>query len=191
MGSVRRRGGAVRVGLDDAEVVLLASVVGQVRALLVDALPEGLADGTADPLQSLAAMQGREPTVPGDPVMQRLLPDAYRDDPESASEYRRLMDTDLRLQKAAALQRILDDLAGGGTRKGNEVRLELADDVAELWLYGLNDVRLVLGTAAGVTEDLEAERESWEPGSARQMQLGVYDWLTWLQDALVRAVSSG
>ncbi len=194
MGSVRRRGGPgsggrVRVGLDAAEVVLLASLAGQVRGLLVADLPEGLADTETDPLQSMTALSAAEVRPPEEPVMRRLLPDAYRDDPDSAGEYRRLMEADLRLQKAAALQRVLDDLAGAAPRKRDELRLELDDASAEQWLYALTDVRLVLGTTLGVTEDMEGEREDLEPGSARFMQLGIYDWMTWLQDAIVQAVS--
>lgn len=189
MGSVRRRGGMVRVNLDGPEVALLSSLVAQVRALLVEELPEGLADGTADPLETLTAMRTADVAAPADPVMQRLLPDAYRDNPELAGEYRRLMDADLRLQKAAALQRILEDVSSGGTRKGDELRLELSDEAAAQWLYGLNDVRLVLGTALDVSEDMDDERAALEPGSPREMQLGLYDWLTWLQDALVRAAA--
>jgi hypothetical protein len=191
VGSVRRRGGVVRVGLDDAEVVLLASLAGQVRAMLVAGLPEGLADGEADPLQTLTAIRASEITPSDDPVMRRLLPDAYRDDPDSAGEYRRLMDADLRMQKAAALQRVVDDLSGGGTRKNEGLRLELDDAVAEQWLYALTDIRLVLGTMLGVSEEMDEERASLEPGSQRFMQLGIYDWTTWLQDAIVTAVSGG
>jgi hypothetical protein len=191
MGSVRRRAGGVRVGLDDPEVVLLAGLVGQVRALLVAELPEGLVDGTADPLQALTALRTTQLTAPDDPVMLRLLPDAYRDDPDASGEYRRLMDADLRLQKAAALERILDDLSDGGVRKGGELRVQLDDAAAQQWLYGINDVRLALGTTLDVKEDMEAERAALEPGSQRDLQLGIYDWVTWLQDAIVRAVSSG
>jgi hypothetical protein len=191
MGSVRRRGGQVRVELDPAEVVLLASLVGQVRQLLVEDLPEGLADSTADPLQALVGLRSADPTMSEDPILARLLPDAYRDDDGAAAEYRRLMDTDLRLQKAAALRHVLDDLAGAGTvssrtMRGGELRVGLSDEDAGHWLYAVNDIRLALGTTLGVTEDL-AERD--DETSPRSSGLAVYDWLTWLQDAMVRAVS--
>lgn len=188
MGSVRRKSGAVRVGLDSAEVVLLASLAGQVRAMLADDLPEDLADGSADPLDVLAVTRA-DVSPPHDPVMRRLLPDAYRDDPEPASEFRRLMDADVRIQKCAALQQVIDDLAGPGTSKGDERRFLLPEEAAERWLYALTDIRLALGTALGITEDMTEELESLEPGSQRFMQLGIYDFVTWLQDAIVRVVS--
>jgi uncharacterized protein DUF2017 len=117
------------------------------------------------------------------------LPDAYRDDPEAATEYRRLMDADLRSQKAAALQRVLDDLSGAGVRRGGEHRLELSEELVTPWLYALTDVRLALGTTLDVSEDMEAELESLEPDSPRYAGLAVYDWVGWLQDTIVRAAS--
>jgi Domain of unknown function (DUF2017) len=188
VGSVRRRGRKVRVELDPAEVVLLASLVGQVRQILTDGLPEGSAD-SEDPLQALLGVRSSESAVSEDPILARLLPDAYRDDDEAASEYRRLMDTDLRLQKSAALQRVLDGLAGGGTHRGGELRIELVEDDAAQWLYALTDLRLALGTTLGVSEDIDAEIAARQVDSERGAGLAVYDWLTWLQDATVRAVS--
>ena len=190
MGSVRRRGGLVRIEVDSTEAVMLASLVGQVRQLLTEGLPEGLADATGDPLQTLVGLRSSETAVPDDPILARLLPAAYRDDDAAAAEYRSLMETDLRLQKSAALQRVLDDLAGAGTRRGGELRIELSDEDAATWLFALTDVRLALGTTLGVTEDLDAETEARETDSPRAAGLAVYDWLTWLQDATVRAVST-
>ena len=190
MGSVRRKhgrgfGSRVRVALDDPEVVLLGSLMGQVRQLL------GGDDVAAaeDSIDALLTMPKAAVETPEDPVLARLLPDAYRDDDAAAGEFRRLMDGDLRAQKCAGLQRVIDDLASRGTRKGTELRLELDDEGAQQWLYAINDVRLALGTTLDVTEDLDETRAELEPGSPRYMQLGVYDWVTWLQDAIVRAAS--
>jgi hypothetical protein len=173
------------VSLSDPEVVLLASLMGQVKQLL-----GGDAVAAADdPIDALLTMPPAEVAAPVDPVLVRLLPDAYRDDDEAAGEFRRLMDGDLRAQKCAGLQRVIDDLASPGGRKGTESRLELDDEAAQQWLYAINDVRLALGTTLDVTEDMDGERAELEPDSARSMQLGVYDWVTWLQEAIVRAVS--
>jgi hypothetical protein len=184
MGSVRRRAGAVRVGLVEDEVVLLASLSNAVMQILGGAGPPP----SDDPVEALVGLPSGAVEAPQDPVLARLLPDAYRDDDAAAGEFRRLMDGDLRAQKCAALQRVLDDLADGGTRKGNELRFELDDEAAQQWLYATNDVRLVLGTLLGVTEDMEQERSSLEPDSPRAVQLALYDWLTWLQNAIVEAV---
>ncbi|HVT19958.1 MAG TPA: DUF2017 domain-containing protein [Mycobacteriales bacterium] len=184
MGSVRRKGAVVRVGLAEDEVVLLASLASGVMQLLGGPAPTA----SDDPVESLLAMPATAVDAPQDPVLARLLPDAYRDDDAAAGEFRRLMDGDLRAQKRGALQRMLDDLAGAGVRKGGELRFELDDEAAQQWLYATNDIRLVLGTTLGVTEDMAADRATLEPGSPRDVQLMVYDWMTWLQNAVVEAV---
>ena len=164
MGSVRRKGGVVRVELESAEVVLLASLVGQVRELLTI--------GASD-----------------DPVVARLLPDAYRDDAEAAAEYRELMDGDLRRQKVGALEQVLDDLTSNGSPHGDGQRFELSDEVVTPWLYALTDVRLTLGTSLDVTEDWAADFESLDADSPRRAGLAVYDWLSWLQTMIIEAAS--
>ena len=69
---------------------------------------------------------------------------------------------------------------------GGEVRLTL--EQADAWLGALNDVRLALGTALDVTEDMPDELPAEDP---RSSHLGVYHWLTWVQDSLVNAMAAG
>ncbi|HVW80952.1 MAG TPA: DUF2017 domain-containing protein [Mycobacteriales bacterium] len=190
MGKVRRRGGAIRVDLEAAEIVLLASLVSQVRDLLVADLTDADAGGdSADPLAAIVGLPAGPASRPDDPVLARLLPDAYREDGEASDEYRRLMEGDLRAQKAGALQRVLDDLSGTGVRHGDGQRFELADEAVTPWLYALTDVRLALGTRLDVSEDVEADLAALEPGSPELAAFAVYDWLGWLQNAVVEAAS--
>src|SRR5215471_8482565 len=72
----------------------------------------GTGAGPGEPVLSaedLAAMIGATgPTSPpADPVLARLLPDAYRDDPEAAGEFRRYTEQGLRSDKVAAAQTVL------------------------------------------------------------------------------------
>ena len=53
-----------------------------------------------------------------------------------------------------------------------------------MWLAALNDVRLALGTALDVTEDMP---DDVDPDDPRAAHLGVYHWLTFVQDGLVQA----
>jgi hypothetical protein len=62
----------------------------------------------------------------------------------------------------------------------------LTDEQAQAWLFALNDVRLALGTVLDVTEDMPDELP---PDDPRAPHLGVYHWLTWVQDSLIHAVS--
>jgi len=69
---------------------------------------------------------------------------------------------------------------------GGRVRLSAGD--AEAWLRSLNDVRLALGVVLGITEDYEREFRELGPEDPRGAYLHVYDWLTFLQESLVRAL---
>jgi hypothetical protein len=115
-------------------------------------------------------------------VLARLLPDAYRDDPEAAGEFRRYTEQGLRSGKVAAAHTVLATLPSDGGR----VRLSAGD--AEAWLRSLNDVRLALGVTLGITEDYEHELSELDPEDPREAYLHVYDWLTFLQETLVRAL---
>ena len=119
---------------------------------------------------------------PEDPVLARLLPDAYGDDPEAAGEFRRYTEPDLRSGKVAAARTVLATLPASGGR----VRLSAGD--AEAWLRSLNDVRLALGVVLGITEDYEHEFANLDPEDPREAYLHVYDFLTFLQETLVRAL---
>jgi len=119
---------------------------------------------------------------PEDPVLARLLPDAYGDDPEAAGDFRRYTEQGLRSGKVAAARTVLATLPSDGGR----VRLSPGD--AEAWLRSLNDVRLALGVLLGITEDYEHEPAELDPEDPREAYLHVYDWLTFLQETLVRAL---
>jgi hypothetical protein len=182
MTSFRRVGNGVVVAFDEVEASLLRHLVGEVSALLE---PE---DGTAgsadvaesdpgDPLAELADLDAAAPEPPTDPVVARLLPAGYRDDPESAGEFRRLTEPALRQQKRQNAARLLADLPGEG---GGEVRLD--PETTERWLTALNDVRLALGTRLDLTEDMP-EPDQDDPDAPAYV---VYVWLTQLQDVLVQ-----
>ncbi|HEY5990560.1 MAG TPA: DUF2017 domain-containing protein, partial [Streptosporangiaceae bacterium] len=136
---------------------------------------------TADDLEALLRPAGPvEP--PADPAIARLLPNGYRDDPEAAGEFRRYTEQGLRSGKVAAARTVLATLPGDGGR----VRLGRED--AEVWLRALNDVRLALGVRLEITEDYEHELADDSGTDPRSAYLQVYDWLTFLQESLVRAL---
>ena len=121
-------------------------------------------------------------TPPDDPVLARLLPDAYRDDTEAAGEFRRFTEQDLRSGKAAAARTVLDTLPEEGGK------VELSEQDAQVWLRALNDVRLALGVRLEITEDTAQRSQDLDPADPRSAYLWVYDWLTYLQETLVRAL---
>lgn len=145
--------------------------------------PAGRGEPDLSPADLAAMLGATGPTSPPqDPVLARLLPDAYRDDPEAAGEFRRYTEQDLRSGKVAAAQTVLATLPA----EGGQVRLGPED--AQAWLRALNDVRLAIGTVLGITEDYEDELEAASSAHPRSAYLEVYHWLGYLQDSLVRAL---
>jgi hypothetical protein len=188
MGSVRRKGALARVTLESDEIGLLRALVVQVLELLDPGSPAA----DADPLEALVGMSSTPVEAPTDPALKRLLPDAYREDEEAAEEFRRLTDSDVRTAKRAALQRIvdaLDSLAGAEPTRSGGFRLDLDEPAVSAWLPALTDVRLALASRFGIDEDVDAERSVVEPGTVRYDEIALYDWLSWLQDALVSVVA--
>jgi hypothetical protein len=191
----------VRVALEPAEVALLLYLSAQVADLLAESPRSGESEGTpedgsadadvdVDPLEQLIDTTLEPVDTPEDPVVRRLLPDAYRDDTEAAGEFRRLTDADLRAAKRRGLSQITADLtAPESVQRGGVVRLELDEEQASAWLPALTDVRLALGTRIDVTEDMADERMELSVDSPRYAEIATYDWLSWLQDAMVRALT--
>ncbi len=117
----------------------------------------------------------RELIEQDDPDAARLFPSAYRDDPEAAAEYDRLMRGELATGRLAAL-RIVERTLGAKTVDGAEL---------EAWVGVLNDLRLVLGERLAVNEELDLERLA-----RREPRYAVYAWLTWLQATMIDALAS-
>lgn len=147
--------------------------------------PAGTGPGRpSDPLDDLARLLGQTgpATPPDDPVLARLLPDAYSDDAEAAGDFRRFTETELRDGKAAAARTVLATLPEEGGR------IRLSEEDAQVWLRALNDVRLALGVRLSITEDFDARAADLDPADPRSAYMWIYDWLTFLQETLVRAL---
>jgi Domain of unknown function (DUF2017) len=121
--------------------------------------------------------------LPGDPILARLLPDAYADDPEAAGEFRRYTEVGLRSGKVAAARTVLDTLPERGGR------VALSRDDAQAWLRALNDVRLSLGVVLGVTDDFDDQTADLSQDDPRAAYIGVYQWLAFLQESLIEALT--
>lgn len=160
------------------EAAIIRDLVGQVVELVVADMPAPESD-------DLAAMVGMSESaeVPDDPVLARLLPDGYRDDPEAAGEFRRFTESGLRSAKVESAQMLLQTMPANGGR------VRLSPEQAEAWLRTLNDVRLALGVRLGVTDDSDRLSEEVATEDPRYAYLQVYQWLAFLQDSLVAALS--
>ena len=146
----RHRKGHFEIRLPDSERVLLRSLAPQMRELL-----------------------GSD-----DPVLQRLYPVAYPDDEDRETEYRLLVQDELRSSHEAALTALEES--------ADAERLDEEQLLA--WMRAVNEVRLVLGTRLDVTE--EGDERPTDADDPRTTAFAVYDYLTWLQGTIVEALSA-
>lgn len=192
------KGGGASVWLSAGEATLLRTLVVPVMDLLND--PDRPAPAAAEapsepsePSESDDLFDDLEkmfnetaaapPEAPADPVLARLLPDAYQDDPEAAGEFRKYTESSLREAKKYFAQTMLETLPPKGGR------VKLTADQARDWLRALNDVRLMFGVRLEVTEDFEDQLTSLDPKDPRVAAFEVYGWLGAVQDSLVRALA--
>jgi Domain of unknown function (DUF2017) len=180
----RRKGGRVLAGFEQQEAAVLRGLVSQ----LEDMLRARGEEAPQDPLSELTGIRTGPSESPHDPVLSRLLPDFHKLDPDnptkedldSAGALRSLHEPELVEAKVGVAGVVMQTLP----RDGGDVRLTV--EQADAWLSALNDVRLALGTALDVTEDMPDELPDDDP---RAPHLGVYHWLTWVQESLVQALS--
>ncbi|MGH3343823.1 MAG: DUF2017 domain-containing protein [Carbonactinosporaceae bacterium] len=172
----RNRHGAVSVAFHAPEAALLRSLLEQTLEVLGEGEPGG-----GDALERALGTGGARDR-PTDPVLARLLPDAYSDDDEAAAEFRRFTEGDLREAKRSAAATALATLE----RAESKITLDGAE--AQAWLGALNDVRLSLGIRLDIGEDFEADLAGMSRLDPRRSGYGIYAWLGWLQETLVRAL---
>lgn len=174
------------------EADLLRSLAGQLVELLRD--ETAVAPAEVDPFEALMDFSG--PTrEPDDPVLARLFPTAYRDDEEAASEFRRFTEGSLRESKARGAMTIIETLEEAGlppqlTEDGLMIDVELDETEAEVWMRSFTDVRLALATRLGVEEGDEDYWDALPDDDPSAQAHQIYEWIGYLQESLVRAVSS-
>ena len=173
----RATSGGVTARFAKPEAIIIRDLVTQVVELIAEDMDPPEAD-------ELAAMVGMSDAsqLPDDPVLARLLPDGYTDDPDAAQEFRRFTESGLRSGKVESAQTLLDTLPAHGGR------VRLSADQAEAWLRSLNDVRLALGVRLGVTDDNDGLGEGDQLGEPRYIY-EIYQWLALLQESLLAALS--
>jgi len=186
-----RRSKLIIANFSGFEADLLRSLAGQLVELLRNeaAVPRD----DVDPFEALMDFSG--PTQePEDPVLARLFPTAYPDDEEAASEFRRFTEGGLRDGKAAAAVAIIDGLEEAGlpqelTEDGLMIDVELDQPTAETWMRSFTDLRLALATRLGVEEGDEGYWHSLPDDDPRAQAHDIYEWVGYLQETLVGALS--
>lgn len=165
--------------LEEAERALLRNLFADIIELLEPDTP-----AHADPLAALIGVD-MDVTVPRDPALKRLLPDAVRDDEGAALEFRQLTERSLRESKIGSLKAATLDLESD--------KLVLSEEQARHWAKALNDVRLVLAERLKIRNEQDAERvhelQDWSQADDVDSYLSlVYNFVSWLQEGLVQAM---
>ena len=121
---------------------------------------------------------------PDGEVADRLYPRAYLDPTEEAAqgEFDALVHDDLVRARRTALEVIVDGLDAAVPNRRGVVEIELTPAEELQWLTAVNDARLVIGTALGVTEESDTD---YEPGDPRFEYGVLYGWMTQLHFELV------
>jgi hypothetical protein len=174
------------------EADLLRSLAAQLVELLRNeaAVPRD----DADPLEAMFDFSGPT-TEPDDPVLARLFPTAYPHDEEAAAEFRRFTEGGLRDGKANAAVSIIDGLEDAGlppelSEEGLMIDVELDEPTAETWMRSFTDLRLALATRLEIEDGDDAYWDALPEDDPRAQAHDIYDWVGYLQETLVGALSS-
>jgi hypothetical protein len=138
-----------------------------------------------DPLAQLMAMPS-EIVAPEDPVLMRLLPNAYSD-PEAASDFRRYTEPQLRGSKQRVLRAVREELTVIVDSKIDGVVEELD---ADIWLMAINDLRIALSVRLEIDTESFEKFELMPDEDPQKSVYAVYFWLGWLQENLLTALTS-
>ena len=194
-----RRSKAMLATFSAFEADLLRSLAGQLVELLRNEQAIPTATEHEDPshpdvLEAMLGLTG--PTsAPDDPVLARLFPTAYDEaqDEEAAEDFRRFTEQTLRDGKARAAAQVIDTLEESGLPAsppdGMFIDVELDAQAAQVWLRAFNDMRLAIGTRLEVTDDDEDTWDALPEDDPRAPVHDIYDWLGYIQETLVRALS--
>ncbi|WP_182542472.1 DUF2017 domain-containing protein [Halosaccharopolyspora lacisalsi] len=180
-----RKNGRLVTELAQQEAAVIRGLVGQIRDMLTARADEA----PTDELAELTGIRTGPTTPPRDRVLERLLPDFYRKDPETgesdeeeadaAGAMRSLHEPELIELKSGVAATVLETCPAEGGK------VKLTAEQADSWLSALNDVRLALGTALDLDEETPEELPE---DDLRQEHLNIYQWLTWVQDSMVEAL---
>jgi hypothetical protein len=192
--------------LDDVERTIIARLVHDTAELLgtrfgdagIDPAPRHAAGDDA----VLAALDfepapDRAPDAPSDPALARLLPPMSHDDPALSAELRALTEGSLRAGKVSRLEVVWRELAEPAARP-DAVVVHAGQEGR--WLAALTDVRLVLASRLGISDEADAEAvydRAQGEGSAPEGERDevtdalatMYAALTWWQESLLEAMS--
>lgn len=190
------RSGALVARFAGSELELLEVLVAQLLTLVrpQTSAPAPGAEWAAElGLADVGAAAEEMPDAPVDPALARLFPDAHRDDPLAAADYRRLMEPSLRRQKAQSAQRVLDLVHHWRSTKGKQ---QFSREDGRALMMCLTDLRLVMAQRLRIesdedTEHLQTRLAQAGPDDPEVWLAEVYEFLGWVQESLMAQLFKG
>lgn len=183
MTRIRRQHGRLVLRLAEYELALLTSLTEQLIGLLEAEQVEPVSE---DPLDVWEAELSGGQLDQSDPVIARLFPPAYRDDPLAQAEFRRYTENAQRRTKAEQAQVVLDALESADP---SERRVAIEASQTEAWLKTLAALRLSLAVRLGIQEAADIdELEALDADDPRAFVYNVYEWLGYFLETLLAAL---
>ncbi|MFM7889867.1 MAG: DUF2017 domain-containing protein [Actinomycetota bacterium] len=219
---IRAEDGQIHIVFTSQEAHVLINLTEQILELLGDGAVNSEID--IDPIFQMMGLgssmdMGGSEQPPEDPVLRRLLPNAYKDE-KSASEFRRYTEHGLREKKRAHALTVYEALipqdedwnADQPIDRGS-IEIKFIDNDAMAWLGALNDLRLALAVRLGISKefnegsspigetnldfqpksdssDLHKKYELMTESDPMKAVYAVYSWLGWLQQTLLELLMS-
>lgn len=134
-------------------------------------------DSSGDDLfESLASQMAGVDDPNRSPLVERLFPDAYRDDPRAASEFRRFTEREQARAKVEALHTVLTDLRAPGPA------VRVPPEHFEAWIKTITSLRLMLSVRITEPPDHDLDDDALDELAGLT---AINDWLAWLLECLL------
>lgn len=177
-------GGALRLRLDRDEADVLEQLIGQLIELL-----QSHSGTTLDPDPLFASLEvGGSSTLPEDPALARLFPDAFESSDDSAA-FRSLSEQGLvnrKLQDAIDVTTELG-LSTQSTEDDGAVETDITFSTMPAWVRTLTALRLAIAARIGLQRE-EDHARLLESDDTRGTIM-VYDWLGAILDSILRMIT--
>ena len=197
---VRDENGFITITFTTQESQVLINLLEQLLELLGDSSVTG---NHSDPLMNLFGSTGND-SPPDDPVLRRLLPNAYQDE-RDAAEFRRYTEYGLREKKRSAAHLVYEALIPSEEEWNfdkpidkSTFKILIDSQDIQSWLTTLNDLRLALAVRLGI--GLRSSENGEDSNTHQKFELmtdndpmkavyAVYSWLGWLQQSLLEVLT--
>ena len=177
--------GDLSVALSNDELHILINLVEQLLELLGERNFTHHYQSDDPFAQLMAAVVGNlESTIeqPDDPVLRRLLPNAYAD-PESAAEFRKYSESSLRSFKQTQLMYLREQLVFPVDHELPKADIAVSDPAR--WLVAINDLRLALAIRLDIKQDSYELYDLMKDDDLQKPLFAVYFWLGGIQESLI------